>query len=147
MNGAQAMYKQVMVASIFLSLTLISACTASTASNSTTAKQQSLTPSVPLDPALAYQELQQRIGSAPCTQNSQCLTMGVGYKACGGPESYLVYSTQTATKESLTPSFERYNQARKAQIQASGRVSNCMLTPDPGAQCIQQRCALAASSR
>ena len=141
------MYKQAMVASVFLSLMLISACTPSTASNSTSATQQPLTSSVLPDSAVAYQELQQRIGSAPCTQNSQCQTMGVGYKACGGPEGYQVYSTQTTTKEALAPSVERYNQARKAQVLASGRVSNCMLTQDPGSQCLQQRCVLVPSSQ
>lgn len=87
------------------------------------------------------QQIDQAIGDAACTSNAQCRTLAVGHKACGGPERWLVWSTQRSDGDALQRLAERYNAARRAEVTAEGRVSNCMLELEPAAQCVAGRCA------
>jgi len=41
------------------------------------------------------------IGDAKCETNSQCTSIPVGHRACGGPSSYIVYSTLNTNKNKL----------------------------------------------
>ncbi|MES2900504.1 MAG: hypothetical protein V4723_12310 [Pseudomonadota bacterium] len=85
------------------------------------------------------QELQAAVGAAACDSAAQCKTVAIGHKACGGPESYIAYSTKTdGTK--VTSLAARYADARKGENQRSGMISNCMLLRDPGATCSAGRC-------
>jgi hypothetical protein len=68
--------------------------------------------------------------------------MPVGHKSCGGPESYVAYSTKSGDEARLLALGTQYAAARKAAHQDSGMVSNCMLERDPGATCAANRCVL-----
>ena len=88
------------------------------------------------------QKIQEEIGSAECDNASQCKTLPVGHKSCGGPEGYLAYSTKTGNTKQLMALAEQYAAARKAENERSGMLSNCMMEPDPGATCVANRCVL-----
>jgi hypothetical protein len=83
------------------------------------------------------------IGDAPCSSDSQCRTLPIGHKSCGGPAAWWAWSTQNASAERLQgwgrqlADLQQRNQAR------SGMVSNCQLVTDPGARCLAQHCTLA----
>ena len=91
------------------------------------------------------------VGEARCSADSQCRTLAIGAKACGGPESWLAWSTATVPgaagrAERLQAwSTELAAQQRQRQ-QASGMVSNCQYNADPGAVCQAQRCVLQTPS-
>lgn len=87
------------------------------------------------------------VGDARCSADSQCRTLAIGAKACGGPESWLAWSTTAApgaagrAERLQTWSTELATLQRQRQ-QASGMVSNCQYNADPGAVCQAQRCVL-----
>lgn len=94
-------------------------------------------------------ELRMLIGPAACSANTQCRTVPVGAKACGGPAGYLAWSAQSTDAARLAEVATRQAQAHKREIEASGMLSNCAMLADPGAACVAGRCQLAtpASAR
>lgn len=90
-------------------------------------------------------ELRTLIGPAACTADAQCRTVPVGAKACGGPAGYLAWSTQGTDAQRLTALAARQSEAHRREVEASGMRSNCAITPDPGASCVQGRCQLATT--
>lgn len=89
-----------------------------------------------------WKKIQDEIGTAECDNASQCRTMPVGHKACGGPEGYVAYSTKSGNSARLLALGEQYAAARKAENERSGILSNCMVERDPGATCVAKRCVL-----
>ncbi len=82
------------------------------------------------------------IGAAACTDSAQCKTVPLGARACGGPESYLAYSTAATAAAPLQALAERYTQQRRAEQAAAGMMSTCQMMVDPGAQCRAGTCQL-----
>lgn len=85
--------------------------------------------------ATPAQEVEALIGNAACDSDAQCHTIGVGAKACGGPQAYLAWSSRQSDGIALRLAAKRQAQAELAAAQASGLLSNCAVTPDPGAFC------------
>ena len=81
-------------------------------------------------------------GANSCERDSQCHSMGMGAKACGGPESYLAWSDQNAGAARLKQLVEQHAAARRDEDARAGLMSTCQLTPDPGATCRAGRCEL-----
>ncbi|MCE3264612.1 MAG: hypothetical protein K0R43_3691 [Pseudoduganella sp.] len=79
---------------------------------------------------------------APCNSDQQCRSLPIGAKACGGPESYLAYSTARTSAQRAQALAERYRKEREAANQAGGVVSDCRFLMDPGAQCRAGTCQL-----
>lgn len=85
-------------------------------------------------------------GSATCTESGQCRTLPVGAMACGGPESYLPYSTAGTDEKALRALGDQYKAERQAANKAGGMMSICRHLPDPGAVCVSGSCQLGAAS-
>lgn len=94
----------------------------------------------PADGAALYRQIREAIGDAACSAADQCRTLAVGHKACGGPEAYLVWSSQVTDGTRLRALAQAYTEARRNEVQKSGRVSDCALVTDPGARCEAGRC-------
>jgi hypothetical protein len=77
-----------------------------------------------------------------CNTDQQCRTVPVGAKSCGGPESYMAYSTAGVSADKAQALAERYRKERVAENQASGLASDCRYLMDPGATCRAGRCQL-----
>lgn len=86
------------------------------------------------------QQLRAEIGGAACDTAQQCKTIPVGHKACGGPETYLVWSSKASDGAKLRSLADAYGAKRKSENVASGMISNCMAVMDPGATCSAGRC-------
>ena len=82
------------------------------------------------------------VGTPPCTEDSQCRTMAVGEKSCGGPERYLAYSTAASSEAELKALGDIYRAERHEANTRSGQVSTCSVVVDPGAVCRAGACAL-----
>jgi hypothetical protein len=86
-----------------------------------------------------------------CSDDSQCHTLALGTRACGGPESYLPWSSAHTQQAEIQALGERYKEERRAANAASGAMSTCQFMPDPGAVCRAGTCQLgtgaAASAR
>lgn len=98
--------------------------------------------SVPADEAALLAKLRAEIGDARCTADTQCRTLGVGHKACGGPLQWWAWSTMTARGERLQAWADELAALQKRRQEASGMVSNCLYVADPGAGCPAHRCVL-----
>lgn len=81
------------------------------------------------------QDIKSEIGQAPCDSDSQCRTIGVGSKPCGGPEGYLAWSSKSSDRDRLVDLVARHRDARRLENEASGLLSDCRVVPDPGAAC------------
>ena len=100
-------------------------------------------PAKPAAPAATgglMQQIHAEIGEASCDTAAQCKTVAIGHKACGGPESYLAYSTKGNKEAKVTSLAAAYAAERKASNVASGRMSTCSLMMDPGATCSAGKC-------
>lgn len=84
--------------------------------------------------------------AAACDSDQQCKTVPVGAKSCGGPESYMAYSTAKVSSDKANALAERYHKEREAENKASGAVSDCRYLMDPGAQCRAGTCQLGGSN-
>ena len=80
------------------------------------------------------------IGPAACTGATQCRTIGVGERPCGGPENYLAWSVTSIDPAALRLLVERYREERQAANARSGEQSTCNILPDPGAVCVAGQC-------
>lgn len=82
------------------------------------------------------------VGQAPCQNDSQCHTLPLGAKACGGPASWLAWSGAQARQARLQAWAGELAALQRQRLAASGMAGNCRYEADPGARCDQQRCVL-----
>lgn len=80
------------------------------------------------------------VGTASCSSDAQCHTLPLGARACGGPDSYLPWSSQTTSMAELQALGERYKEERRAANAASHAMSTCQFLMDPGAVCRAGTC-------
>lgn len=91
-------------------------------------------------------ELRELVGPAACSADTQCRSLAVGAKACGGPAGYLAWSTEGTDATRLAELAARQAQAQRRENEASGTRSNCAMVTEPGAACVAGRCRLATQS-
>jgi len=118
------------------------ACTACTTNAGAPPEPQKPAPAAAAATAGTLDQIRAMIGNAACSDGSQCRTLPVGARACGGPEAYLPYSTANLSEPALQALAARYKSEREAQNAASGMMSNCRFIPDPGAVCRAGTCQL-----
>jgi hypothetical protein len=84
--------------------------------------------------------------NAPCVASSQCKTVGVGAKLCGGPGAYIPYSTTAANVRDFLNEANEFNELSRLGADLMSRdlglVSDCAVVSDPGAVCLTNRCVL-----
>jgi hypothetical protein len=91
-----------------------------------------------LDKALA--EIVALAKSAPCTDDPQCRFVGLGSKACGGPKSYLTYSSSVDTVQLLNE-VSHYNAAEAAYNIKWSVISDCSVVAPPDTViCVDGKC-------
>jgi hypothetical protein len=81
---------------------------------------------------------------AACDTDAQCHTIGIGSKACGGPERYLAWSSRNGDGTRLRALVAEHAAARRADDAKAGMMSTCSVVPDPGATCSAGHCMLRA---
>ena len=81
------------------------------------------------------QDIKDEIGDAACDANTQCHSVGIGAKACGGAEAFFSWSSKDTDRDRLNALVARYRDARQAVIERSGAMSDCRVIPNPGAVC------------
>ena len=82
------------------------------------------------------------IGQGVCLGDADCTTIPIGEKACGGPELWLACTRESAKKPGLQPLLDKLITLQKKRNAQSGMLSNCQISPDPGAMCRANRCVL-----
>ncbi len=98
------------------------------------------------DAASLLVQIRNTIGSPACTASTECKTVAVGARACGGPDGYLAYSTSTTPTATIEALAARHAKRKRAAVSASGMVSTCNIVTDPGAICDQSVCRVRTKS-
>jgi hypothetical protein len=94
------------------------------------------TPTGPINTTSLMRDIAAEIGDAACDTDAQCRTLGVGAKACGGPEGYVAWSSKVNDAGTRLKALAAAHTAESArENERSGMRSNCSVTPDPGAVC------------
>jgi len=75
------------------------------------------------------------IGDARCSADADCRVVGVGAKACGGPQSYRAWSAAQTDAQALQRLVDRYAAARAAEMRRQGVRSTCDMAPVPAVLC------------
>jgi hypothetical protein len=96
--------------------------------------------------AALWHRIQAETADTGCDSDSQCHSIGVGSKACGGPERYLAWSDKITDGARLSALVSQHSAARRADDKREGMMSTCSLVSDPGAVCRANRCTLDGSS-
>jgi hypothetical protein len=97
--------------------------------------------------------LEQQLGSGACTGDAQCRVIGVGVRACGGPERFYAYSALDVDEPALRRLAARHAEQRVQAQQRSGEMSTCEIVEPPLATCrmaqpsLPGRCVLTAVRR
>ncbi|MET0265609.1 MAG: hypothetical protein ABW202_08345 [Duganella sp.] len=130
------------LASASLMLLIASACASSPPAQPT----QAVLPA-PASPAASsteqlWQQIQASAADNSCNSDSQCHTIGIGSKACGGPERYLAWSSQRSDGATLQRLVAQHSAARRADDDRQRSLSTCSMVSDPGASCRANRCTL-----
>ena len=95
--------------------------------------------------AALMKQIEAEVGDAACDGPQQCHSIAVGSKACGGPETYLAWSTQRSGDGSrLKALVDAHAAARARENRQGGMASNCAMVTDPGATCQAHQCRMQA---
>jgi hypothetical protein len=135
-----------------LAILLLLACTACTtradAPSSTQAAPpasvvvQSPAPGAGLAASGTLARIHALVGNAACRSDSQCQVLPIGAKACGGPASYLAFSSANTSAADVQALAQRYHAEQQASNQRAGMISNCRVMPTPAAACRANTCQL-----
>jgi hypothetical protein len=91
--------------------------------------------------ARVHAQLETTLAAAStCTVDTECHSVAVGAKACGGPTGYRAYSSSTVTTASVTALAQHERDLAAAAARESHQVSACFMLADPGAHCQQGKC-------
>lgn len=86
------------------------------------------------------EEIELLVDSGVCSENSDCDSIAFGSKACGGPKTYLVFST-SINVELLQQKVETYNALENSFNKKWGIISDCsMPSPPTKVECINGKC-------
>ena len=80
------------------------------------------------------------IGEAECQDSTQCLSIGLGSKPCGGPWAYVIYSAATVDTSVLLAKVSAYNEFNHELNVRYSWGSDCMFVSKPNPGCRDGRC-------
>ena len=87
-------------------------------------------------------EIQEITQDTYCTQYSQCQSIPIGAKACGGPGGYQIYSSLIGTKKikKLEKLSKRSQKLGMQYNKLTMQVSGCIYNDPPRTFCLQNTC-------
>jgi hypothetical protein len=87
------------------------------------------------DAAYRHARIMQAIGDAACDSDSQCRVIGIGARACGGPQAYAAWSTAATDEADLRRLVDEDARATRKALEKAGISSTCVMLPVPEVQC------------
>ena len=108
-----------------------------------TAAPQAAQPTAPAAAGAAtLGQIRALIGNAECSSDNQCQVLPVGARPCGGPSSYLAWSSAKTDAAQLQALAERHKAEQQADNERSGRISTCIAIAPPAVACRAGTCQL-----
>lgn len=87
-----------------------------------------------------YQVVYDLTQDLSCTDSTVCLSIGIGSKPCGGPWSYLVYSSETVDQEELNAAVADLYEYESGYNQQEGIGSDCSIANPASPGCVNNVC-------
>jgi hypothetical protein len=87
--------------------------------------------------------IEKEIGTPTATEATQCKLIAFGSKPCGGPWSYLVYSTARTDEARLKQLVNEFNQLSKKINEETKVLSDCMYVTEPWIEFARGVCTIA----
>ncbi len=81
------------------------------------------------------------VGRAPAAHVSACKTIAFGSKPCGGPWTYLVYSSEYTDEAELHQLIDTYNRLQDRINRDTGLASDCALAIEPEVELVNGFCS------
>ena len=78
-----------------------------------------------------FEEIRDMVANRSASKANQCHTMAVGAKACGGPATYIIYSTKNVNESDLEDRVCYYTAFQRAMNTEYELVSDCALEAAP----------------
>lgn len=75
------------------------------------------------------------ISSATCEDDAQCRVIGIGARACGGPQFYAAWSVAHTDPAALQQLVDLDAQAQRKELETKNIESPCVVLPVPGVRC------------
>ena len=79
--------------------------------------------------------------ASACTVDTECHSVAIGAKACGGPTGYRAYSSKSVSAASVDALAQHERDLAAQAARESHQVSTCFMLADPGAHCEHNKCA------
>lgn len=89
-----------------------------------------------------YQRLQKLTNDKSCQQDQECKVLGIGARACGGPDQFIVYSENHTDGKMLAITSERYAKLKKEKQSRLGVAGTCQVLETPLAACQSNKCVI-----
>ena len=87
-----------------------------------------------------FEVIQKLISEGTCSDSSQCNYIAYGTKACGGPQGYLVFSSEVDL-EKLKNLVDKYTAAEDTYNKQNGIMSDCSIpSPPDNIECSDGKC-------
>lgn len=91
------------------------------------------------------QEIQAIIEPPTASNLAQCQAIAFGAKACGGPKTYLIYSTAQTDEARLRTLVNEYNRLDAERNERLGLGSDCALVVQPDVALVGGQCVAASA--
>jgi hypothetical protein len=99
------------------------------------------TAAAPADLAAVRAQLESTLANAStCSVDTDCHTVAVGAKACGGPTAFRAFSGKDTDTARVALLAQHERDLAAAAARASHEVSPCFMLADPGARCETHKC-------
>ena len=83
-------------------------------------------------------EIEKLTHNKSCKRDSDCSTVGIGWRSCGGPERHLIYSKKKTDAKRLKSLTEKLTQLdRNAK---KGMAGICSIEMPPQVACVKGQC-------
>lgn len=76
-----------------------------------------------------------------CRKDADCAAVGVGARACGGPQAYLVYSKRSKRRDKIVAEAQASVKEAKEKLEKEGGFGACVVAPEPVVACVKGVCA------
>ncbi len=87
------------------------------------------------------------VGEPLCQATAECRAAPMGVKPCGGPRSYIIYSTSSTDSVDLEAAVARFDSLDSQRNRELGLMSDCQFIPQPTPMCRAGTCSASIGGR
>lgn len=86
-------------------------------------------------------EIEELVKDKSCANTAECKTLAMGSNPCGGPRSYLIYSSARVAEETLASKVKQFSELQAEHNRTTGAVGACIMVMPPTIGCVDSVCA------